>query len=76
MEWESKCYYNGIPDEAPQEIKHLVPCYKKIAIAILKNDYALKYLGFDPPKSEVYNTLKRIEISQRQNFKPIQLKLF
>jgi predicted phosphoadenosine phosphosulfate sulfurtransferase len=53
-----------------------VPCYKKIAIAILKNDYALKYLGFEPPKSEAYNTLKRIEISQRPNFKPIQLKLF
>ena len=44
--WEQRCYSNGIPDEAPQRLAQLnkVPSYKKIAIAILNNDYQLKSL--------------------------------
>ena len=75
-EWESKCYYNGIPDEAPNEIKDMVPSYKRIVFAILKNDYSLKYLGFSPTKSAVYSDFKRIEIEARTTTKVIQLKLF
>lgn len=63
--WEQRCYHDGIPDEAPVEIFDMVPSYKRIAIAILKNDYPLKSLGFTPPKSEAYNMLKRIEIANR-----------
>ena len=75
-EWENKCYSNGLPDEVPIEINNLVPSYKKIAISILKNDYSLKYLGFEPPKSRVYSDLKRIEIEARGTTKTVQLRLF
>lgn len=63
--WEQRCYPDGLPDEVPQEIHHLAPSYKKIALAILRNDYPLVSLGFSPPKSEVYNSIKREEIAQR-----------
>ena len=34
--WETKCYFDGIPDEAPLRLSQLnkVPSYNKIAIAI------------------------------------------
>jgi len=51
-----------------------VPNYKKIAIALLKNDYNLISLGYDAPKSKYYSILKRIEIDARQ-YKGKQLKL-
>jgi len=47
------------------EAANLVPSYRKIAMAILKNDHHLISLGFQAPKSEVYNQLKRIEIKER-----------
>jgi predicted phosphoadenosine phosphosulfate sulfurtransferase len=53
----------------------LAPSYKAIAIAILKNDHAMKSLGFSPIKSEWYSAYKRIEISQRPNTS-FQLMLF
>jgi predicted phosphoadenosine phosphosulfate sulfurtransferase len=65
--WEDRCYTEGIPDDVPAEIFDMVPSYKRIAIAILKNDYPLKSLGFTPPKSAVYNELKRIEIEARKS---------
>jgi predicted phosphoadenosine phosphosulfate sulfurtransferase len=68
-DWESKCYYNGIPDEAPIEIKDKVPSYKRIALAILNNDHALQSLGFTPKKSKYYHELKKIEIEQRNKNK-------
>jgi predicted phosphoadenosine phosphosulfate sulfurtransferase len=73
--WESKCYFNGIPDQAPYEleVRNLVPSYRKIAIAILKNDYSLKSLGFSAETSKYYHIYKQIEIEQRQKY--IQLKL-
>jgi|688.fasta_scaffold1316916_2 predicted phosphoadenosine phosphosulfate sulfurtransferase len=76
MDWERKCYLNGLPDEVPNELKNLVPSYKLIAITILKNDYALIGLGFQQPKSKVYSMLKRIEISKRITNQPKQLSLF
>lgn len=72
--WENNCYYNGIPDEAPKEITDKVPDYKKICICIIKNDFALKTLGFEAKKSTIYSELKRIEIENRSKLK--QLKLF
>lgn len=61
--WEQRCYGEGIPDEAPVEIFDKVPSYKKIAIAILKNDLSL--IGIQPKKSEWYNVYKRIELDER-----------
>jgi len=72
--WEDRCYSTGIPDEAPQEITHKVSDYKKICIAILKNDKALKTLGFEPKKTLIYSEFKRIEIEDRNKVK--QLKIF
>jgi len=70
--WESRCYSDGLPDEAPDEIRHLVPSYKTIAMAILKND--LRDIGVEPKESKWYGVFKRIEIDARNN-KPKQLKL-
>jgi len=64
-DWEEKCYYNGIPDEVPNEIKDKVPSCKKIAIAILNNDVTLKSLGLTGKKSVYYSILKKIEIDER-----------
>ncbi len=64
-EWERRCYHDGIPDEAPNEIESMVPNYKSICIAILKNDTHLQSLGFSRPKCEAYNILKRIELKNR-----------
>ena len=79
-EWESKCYTNGIPDEAPIVIEsnNLAPSYKRICIALLKNDHSLKSLGFSPTKSKIYNDLKYIELKERaiKNKTTIQLKLW
>jgi len=74
--WESRCYSNGIPDEVPARIEQLnkAPSYKQLCKAILKNDKALKTLGFQPRKPESYHRLKRIELSARGH--SIQLKLF
>lgn len=82
--WERRCYKDGIPDELPDTLESLdrVPSYRKIAIAILKNDPSLKSLGFTPKESIYYGIYKRIEIAERNrkdpNYKPkpIQLKLF
>lgn len=75
-DWEKNCYFSGIPEEVPNEINHLVPSYKQICIAIMKNDIQLQYLGFSRPKCLIYNELKRIEINNRPTTKSIQLKLF
>jgi len=51
-----------------------VPSYKRIAIAILRND--ISYLGYDRPKSKYYSILKRIEIDAREyNGKQLKLRL-
>ena len=63
--WRGRCYFDDIPDESPSEILEKVPSYKRIALAILKNDYPLKSLGFTPKKSKYYSILKKIEIEER-----------
>jgi len=78
-EWQQKCYKNGIPDVAPYELETNcnVPSYKKIAFAILKNDFQLKTLGLNnKKKSEVYFQLKRKELIENGKIKVIQLNLF
>jgi len=84
--WENRGYKDGIPDEAPIMLEQLckVPSYRKIVMAILKNDNNLQSLGYTPKKSIYYNILKKIEIDARTEEHPkykkknidIQLKLF
>lgn len=76
-QWESRCYSNGIPDEAPSELEsnNLVPSYRKICIALMKNDTNLKYLGFTPNKSRYYSDIKQNELLLRGKIKQLKLKL-
>jgi predicted phosphoadenosine phosphosulfate sulfurtransferase len=76
--WESRCYNNGIPDEAPIRLEQLnkVPSYKQICMAIMKNDNNLKSLGFSQTKCNSYHTLKKQELIERGKLiKSNQLKL-
>lgn len=65
--WEKRGYETGIPDEADQKLESmgLVPSYRLICKAILKNDLALTSLGFQREKTKSYNLLKKIELSAR-----------
>lgn len=73
--WEWRCYSNGIPDEAPRELerKDLVPSYRKICIAIMKNDINLTTLGYEKNKSVYYSDIKYNELLLKN--KVFQLKL-
>jgi len=74
--WEHRCYFSGIPDEVPKEINELCPSYKRIALAILKNDVTLKSLGFTPKVSQCYNQIKKAELIANGKIKYIQLTIF
>jgi predicted phosphoadenosine phosphosulfate sulfurtransferase len=76
--WEQRCYFDGIPDEGPARLEQLnkIPSYRQICIAILKNDYPLKTLGYTPKISKYYHIYKRIELNERNKNKPRQLTLF
>lgn len=76
-DWEEKCYKQGIPDEAPAELEQsdLVPSYRRICKAILKNDLHLLSLGFTKGYSKQYVVLKRIELEQRNPTKQLKLNL-
>lgn len=65
--WESQGYKDGIPDSADLKLESLGKCpsYRKICMAILKNDVCLVSLGYSRPKSTAYSVLKKIEIEAR-----------
>ena len=67
QKWEQNGYSDGIPDEAPYEleIRNKVPSYRKICIAIMKNDYQCKTLGYTNDKSIYYNELKYQELYKK-----------
>lgn len=73
--WEKRCYSDGIPDGEGIPVGlmqgYRVPSYKKIAIAILKNDLKLKSLGFSGEDSELSLMLKREKTENDSN----QIKL-
>jgi predicted phosphoadenosine phosphosulfate sulfurtransferase len=77
MTWEKRCYFNGIPDEAPKELeqKNNVPSYRKVCLSILKNDVSLKTLGFTGKHSKYYDSYKKIELEQRNKYKQLKLEL-
>lgn len=65
--WTNRCYPDGIPDEAPIELENnnLVPSYRRICKAILKNDIALQTLGYPRLKCDLYFQLKHRELAQK-----------
>ena len=75
--WESRCYKNGIPDEAPTQLESrlLVPSYRIICIALMRNHNNLELLGIPRPKCKIYSDIKRNEIYNRVQ-KNKQLNLF
>jgi predicted phosphoadenosine phosphosulfate sulfurtransferase len=77
-QWEKNCYFDGIPDEVPKRINELkkAPSYKAICMAILKNDYQLKSLGFTPKKSSLVYKLKGDKLRKEGKLNSEQLKLF
>lgn len=58
--WEGRCYQDGIPDEVASGLaaSGRVPSYKAIAMAILRNDHALKSLGLSGKHSEYFDLLR------------------
>jgi predicted phosphoadenosine phosphosulfate sulfurtransferase len=70
----NRCYHCGIPDVIPEKLINSgrVPCYKSIAIAILKNDHSLKSLGFNINISEYYYEIKK----SKENKESLQVELF
>ena len=76
-QWRVKGYYSDIPDEANKRLEHLnkVPSYRKICLAILKNDYHLKTIGFTTKTSKYYHAYKKIEIDLRTKNKQLKLEL-
>ena len=75
-DWQKRCYFEGLPDEAPTRLEQLnkVPSYRLIVKAVLKNDVVLETLGYNKRKCNAYHTLKRIELESRNPSS--QLKLF
>jgi len=74
-EWESRCYFDGIPDVAPDRLCQLmkVPSWRRAALAILSNDVALKSLGRTPKSAKAYSDIKRTEIDARRGVKQLEL---
>ena len=73
--WLDRGYSTGIPDEAYQRLESLglVPSYRQIAMALLKNDMQLTSLGFQTPVSDWYGAFKRIELRERNKGKLYQM---
>ena len=65
--WENRCYSEGIPEVAPRQLEAqgLVPTYRALCAAIMKNDVHLTGLGYARPKTDAYMHLKRNEINAR-----------
>lgn len=59
-------YPDGIPDYADKDLeaRDLVPSWRRITKALLKNDYWLKTLGFSPTKSSAYE--KYLDLMRRK----------
>lgn len=67
IQWyRERGYPDGIPDAADKDLeaRDLVPSWRRIAKALLKNDYWLKTLGFSPTKSSAYD--KYLQLMRRK----------
>lgn len=76
-EWEEKCYFDGIPDEANLmvEKKKDVPSWRKICKCLLKNDFWLRGLNYAPQKSEAYHEIMKL-VKRKQNADDRQISLW
>jgi len=76
-QWKQRGYPEDIPEEVPPLLSsyRLAPSYRAICVAILRNDVGLTSLGFAPRHSAWYDTLKRVELSQREPAASPQLSL-
>ena len=70
--WEREGYASGIPDEADPVLEsfNLVPSYRLICMAIMKNDVNLISLGFNKPRCNLYHVIKKAELISRGVIKP------
>lgn len=61
--WQSRGYYDGIPDEAPRtlEKKYWAPSYRRLCKVLLRNDWWCKGLGLTQPKSAAYDRYLKIK---------------
>lgn len=69
--WEERGYPNGIPDEADVslEASKKVPSWRRIAKALLRNDYWCKGLSFTQTKAEAYEKYLKIMKNRRRQWK-------
>jgi predicted phosphoadenosine phosphosulfate sulfurtransferase len=76
--WKSRGYSHDIPDQAPDifEQENMAPSYRRICLAIMKNDIQLQSLGYNREPCQVYNVIKRAELKQRGVIKHCQMRLF
>lgn len=46
--WETRCYFDGIPDDVPDSLlwSGRAPSWRSIALCILQNDLKLHKLGY------------------------------
>ena len=74
--WKRKGYQEGIPDEAPDILEKLllVPSYRMICRAILKNDRQLLTLGYEREDCEIYNAIKRDELKKNGKIKVVAIQ--
>lgn len=66
--WERRGYPHGIPDEADPkaEAARDAPSWRRIAKALLRNDYWCKSLSFTQHKSESYDRYRKIMKKRRK----------
>lgn len=74
--WECKGYPQGIPDEAPENLERflMVPSYRLICKAILKNDRQLLTLGYEREHCEMYSVIKREELKRSGKIKVVAIQ--
>ena len=71
--WTSRCY-SDIPDELPALLakSNRAPCWKSVAVALLKNDVRLESVGFSRAESDLTNFL----MNDRKERESNQARLF
>lgn len=65
--WEGRGYSHGIPDEADIgiELAERAPSYRRVCLAIMKNDVQLESLGYTREFCAIYMSIKREELAKR-----------
>lgn len=76
-QWVDRCYPDGIPDEADLmvEKKKDVPSWRKMCKCLLKNDFWLRGLDYQPQKSEMYYEIIKMA-KQKQKIDEHQITLW